>query len=55
MRAGKLYQNFVRENNPELSERIEEYFQDLWLPETWLKLPGEEYYFEYKKQKDKYF
>lgn len=51
MRVGKRYQNFVRENNPELGERIEEYFHNHWLPQSWLKLPNGEYYFKYQRQK----
>ena len=47
MKIGKLYQDYVRANNPLLGERVEEYFQSHWLPEIWQKLSSGEYYFKY--------
>jgi len=47
---GERYQNFVRENNPELAARVEQNFLNRNLPHSWEKLPTGSYTLNYKRQ-----
>jgi len=42
------YQNFVRENNPELAERVEKHFFERKLPDGWEKRPDGGYAYFFK-------
>jgi len=46
----ETYQNFVRENNPDLAKRVEQHFLDRKLPDSWEKRPDGGYSCCYKFQ-----
>lgn len=46
----ETYQNFVRQNNPDLAERVEQHFLDRKLPDSWEKTRDDGYSCCYKFQ-----
>lgn len=47
-RLGETYQQFVRQNNPDLAERVEQQFLNRKLPDSWEKAPDGGYSLEWK-------